>query len=237
MAERSGSCAACLQVRQQLVETAALDAKTVQCPAGLCDTAVPVRLGDRLIGFLFTGQVFLHKPSEAQFNRTARLAADWKIQSEPGAFREAYFSSPVLPRRKHDSVVKLLNIFAQHLAILSNQLVLRREGAELAAVTRAREFIETHYAEELSLAQVARSVNTSEFYFCKLFKKSTGINYTDYLARVRIERAKNLLLNPNLRISEIAFEVGFQSLTHFNRVFKRILGQAPGDYRSQIIGN
>jgi AraC-like DNA-binding protein len=62
----------------------------------------------------------------------------------------------------------------------------------------------------------------------------TGINFTDYVARLRIERARNLLLNPNLRISEIAFEVGFQSLTHFNRVFKRILGESPTEYRSHL---
>jgi len=53
---------------------------------------------------------------------------------------------------------------------------------------------------------------------------------------VRIEKSKNLLLNPNLRISEIAFEVGFQSLTHFNRVFKKVLGQSPTEYRAKVLG-
>jgi AraC-like DNA-binding protein len=54
--------------------------------------------------------------------------------------------------------------------------------------------------------------------------------------RLRLERAKNLLPYPNLRISEVVFEVGFQSLTHFNRVFKRILGQSPTDYRLHLVG-
>ena len=85
--------------------------------------------------------------------------------------------------------------------------------------------------------QVAKAVNTSTFYFCKMLKKVTGINFTDYLSRVRIEKSKNLLLNPNLRVSEIAFEVGFQSLTHFNRVFKKILGQSPTEYRAQLLGH
>jgi AraC-like DNA-binding protein len=67
-----------------------------------------------------------------------------------------------------------------------------------------------------------------------VFKKATGINFTDYVSRVRIEKAKNLALNPNLRISEIAFEVGFQSLTHFNRVFKRITGVSPTSYRGNL---
>ena len=52
-----------------------------------------------------------------------------------------------------------------------------------------------------------------------------------------LEKAKNLLLNPNLRVSEIAYEVGFQSLTHFNRVFKRILGQSPTEYRAQLLAH
>ena len=57
----------------------------------------------------------------------------------------------------------------------------------------------------------------------------------DYVARERIERAKNLLLNPNLRVSEIAYEVGFQSLTHFNRVFRRIVGRTPTEFRGRNV--
>jgi YesN/AraC family two-component response regulator len=150
--------------------------------------------------------------------------------------RTAYFSTRSMPARQHESAVKLLTIFAQHLAILSNQILVRQENAEPPVITKAKKFIEEHQTEEMSLTDVAKAVNTSSFYFCKIFRKFTGINFTDYVARLRIERAKNLLLNPNLRISEIAFEVGFQSLTHFNRVFKRILGQSPTDYRQQLNG-
>ena len=74
----------------------------------------------------------------------------------------------------------------------------------------------------------------SSFYFCKMFKKIVGINFSIYVSRVRIEKAKNLLLNPNLRVSEITCGVGFQSLTHFNRMFVRIVGQSPGEYRIQL---
>jgi AraC-like DNA-binding protein len=81
---------------------------------------------------------------------------------------------------------------------------------------------------------VAKAVNTSIFYFCKMFKKATGLKFTDYVSRIRVEKAKNLLLNRNLRVSEIAYEVGFQSLTHFNRVFKKILGLSPTEYRGQL---
>jgi AraC-like DNA-binding protein/ligand-binding sensor protein len=236
MSEKSRACASCLQMQGKLAQAATHEPCTMTCPSGLCDTAVPVRLGDRLVGFLQTGQVFRKKPTEAQFDRTAKLIEEWGIQIDKMRMKEAYFATRVVPPKQHDSVVKLLSIFAQHLAILSNQVIVQHENAEPPVITRAKEFINEHQTEDLRLGQVAKAVHTSTFYFCKMFKKVTGINFTDYLSRVRIEKAKNLLLNPNLRVSEIAFEVGFQSLTHFNRVFKKILGQSPTEYRGQLVG-
>ena len=234
LAQKSRACAGCLQVQQKLSETATHEPQTMTCPMGLCDIAVPVRMGEQLIGFLTTGQAFLKKPTEAQFSRTAKLLTEWGVQSNPDDLRKAFFDTRVLSARQHDSVVKLLTIFAEHLSMVSNQIVVREQNAEPPVVARAKQFISEHQTEELSLEQVAKSVHTSKFYFCKMFKKATGIHFTDYLSRVRTERAKNLLLNPNLRVSEIAYEVGFQSLTHFNRVFKKILGQSPTDYRGQL---
>jgi len=231
MAEKSRSCAACLQVQGELAETATHDPRTIVCPAGLSDTAVPVRTGDRLVGFLQTGQVFRNPPTEARFQRVLKLLAEWGLPADPERIRGAYFQTRVVSGRQHDSVVKLLSIFAQHLSLVCNQVLVQQEKSEPPVITRAKQFIHEHHSEDLSLGRVAKAVNTSSFYFCKIFKKATGINFTDYLSRVRIERAKNLLLNPNLRVSEIAYEVGFQSLTHFNRVFKRIQGQSPTEYR------
>ena len=115
-----------------------------------------------------------------------------------------------------------------------HQIVLSQSNSEPPVISRAKAFIAENQAEDITLGQVAKAVNTSTFYFCKMFKKVTGINFTDYVSRVRIEKAKNLLLNPNLRISEIAYAVGFQSLTHFNRVFKKISGNSPTDYRAHL---
>ncbi len=234
MATKSRACAACLQVQQKLSETATHEPQTVTCQLGLSDTAVPVRLGEKVIGYLQTGQVFRKKPTEAQFERTLKLCREWGIEVDDDTLREAYFSTRILSAKEHEATVKLLAIFAQHISLLSNQIVVRQENAEPPVIARAKQYIQEHQAEDMSLGQVAKAVNTSTFYFCKMFKKITGINFTDYVSRVRIEKAKNLLLNPNLRVSEIAYEVGFQSLTHFNRVFKKILGQSPTDYRGQF---
>ncbi len=234
MAQRSGSCAACLRMQEQLSQTAKTEPQTLTCFSGMSDTAIPVRLGENLIGFLQTGQVFRRKPTEAQFSRVSKQLEEWGVQAEAGELRDAFFSTRVLSRRQHEAMVTLLRIFALHLSTVSNQVLVRQQNAEPPMITRAKEFIGKNQGEALSLGQVAKAVNTSTFYFCKMFKKFTGLNFTDYVSRTRIEKARNLLLNPNLRVSEIAFEVGFQSLTHFNRVFKKIVGESPTEYRCEI---
>jgi AraC-like DNA-binding protein len=237
MGDKSRSCGACLEVQEELSEAAAFEPYTAVCQAGLSDTAVPVRLGDRLIGFLQTGQIFRKKPTERQFQRTLKVLAEWGVNTDREELRKAYFATRVVEGKQHASVIKLLSIFAQHLSILSNQILIQRNNSESPVITKAKAFIRDHHTENLRLGQVARFVNTSPFYFCKMFKKGTGLNFTDYLSRIRVERSKNLLLNPNLRVSEIAYEVGFQSLTHFNRVFKNTLGQSPTRYRERLLGH
>lgn len=234
MAAKSSSCANCLQVQEQLARKAAREPASIVCGAGLCEMMVPVRLGEQIIGYLQTGQVFAKQPTETQFQRTAKLMARLGVESESQEMKQAYFATRTMSAKQQESVMKLLAIFAEHLAVLSNQILVRQTNAEPPVITKAKQYIEEHQTEDISLAQVAKISFMSPFYFCKMFRKATGIYFTDYLSRLRIERAKNLLLNPNLRISEIAYEVGFQSLTHFNRVFKRILGQSPTDYRLRL---
>lgn len=237
MSQKSRACAACLQTDDKLSRLAAQQPGTVTCAMGMSDTAVPVRLGERLLCFLKTGQVFRRRPTQTQFDRVANLVSEWGVETDREELKAAFFRTRVLSKPHHESVVKLLAIFAQHLSILSNQVIVRQENAEPPLITRARQYIHDHHTEDLRLNDVAKAVNTSRFNFCKIFKKITGFTFSHYLSRVRIEKAKNLLLNPNLRVSEIAYEVGFQSLTHFNRVFKNLFGQSPTEYRAHLLGH
>jgi AraC-like DNA-binding protein/ligand-binding sensor protein len=234
VAEKSRSCASCLQIQQQLSEGARFEPATVTCQLGLVDTAVPVRLGEQLIGYLQTGQVLRKNPTPSQIERAARLLADWGVEFNREKLQSVYMATRVLSAKQYEAMVKLLGIFAEHISVVSNRIVVHRENSESPVIRRAKEFIVENQAEDLSLGQVAKAVNTSTFHFCKMFKKATGLNFTEYVSRVRVEKARNLLLNPNLRISEIAYEVGFQSLTHFNRVFKKFTGLSPTEYRGQL---
>ncbi|MBN8248513.1 MAG: helix-turn-helix domain-containing protein [Verrucomicrobia bacterium] len=235
MAKTSRTCAACLQVQDQLTGTEAPEPRNVTCFAGLTDTAIPLRFGEALVGYLQTGQAFVGaSPDPQRFTRVARQIMDWGLKTDLSKLEEAWFHSQVLDPTQYEAAVRLLGIFAQHLAIIGNQLMVRERHAEPPAVTRARQFIADHQAEAISLGDVSRAVNMSSFYFCKVFKKATGLKFTDYLSRVRIERAKNLLLNPNVRITEVAYEVGFQTLTHFNRVFRKVVGESPSAFRHRL---
>ena len=100
----------------------------------------------------------------------------------------------------------------------------------------AKRYIQDRFQDKISIDEAARAVNASTRHFCKVFKEATGYTFTDYLARIRVEKAKNLLQNPHLRVSEIAFETGFDSISQFNRSFKRITGLAPTQFRSEFRG-
>ena len=102
-------------------------------------------------------------------------------------------------------------------------------------VRKAREYIMKNRANSLSLKEVAKASGAGAFHFCKVFKKTTGLTFSDYVSRVRLEDAKAGLLNPNRQVGEIAYDVGFQSLTQFNRVFKRIFGQSPTQFRAHLL--
>ena len=103
--------------------------------------------------------------------------------------------------------------------------------AEPVEIWKARKFIEEHSADELSLGTVAKAVSFNANYLSERFKLVTGVNFVEYVARTRFEKACNLLRDGDLRISYIAFAAGFQSLAQFNRVFKRLSGKSPTEYR------
>jgi AraC-like DNA-binding protein len=106
------------------------------------------------------------------------------------------------------------------------------EHAEPVEIWKARKLIGEHSDTELSLTKVARAVNISPNHLSEKFKEVTGMNFVDYVACTRFENASALLHDLDLRISEVAFAVGFQSLSQFNRVFKRLSGQSPTQYRA-----
>jgi AraC-like DNA-binding protein len=175
-------------------------------------TVVPIWLGENIIGVLQTGRAALQEPIDNQLN--GHIA--------------------VFSRSRYQAMVHLLQIFAEQLSFYANQIVIRLDEREPYRVRVARRFISNHRADDINLADVAQATHVSTFYLCKIFKKATGLTFVEYRNRLRIESAKKMLLNPNLTVSEIAYTVGFQSLTQFNRLFRRVVGMAPTRFRSHL---
>ena len=113
-----------------------------------------------------------------------------------------------------------------------------QELFEKESIKNARQYIEEHYSDDnLSREEVPVFVNLTPSYFGKLFKKEVGSTFGTYISSVRIEKAKKLLSTGNRNISEIAFEVGFKSLSHFGYVFKSSMQQSPKEYRQTFQKN
>ncbi|MEO8352241.1 MAG: AraC family transcriptional regulator, partial [Chthoniobacteraceae bacterium] len=137
--------------------------------------------------------------------------------------------------KQYASLIRLLTIFTRQIASCSNLLALEGRPSESAAIARARGHIRDHFCDELSLETVAHVASMSAGYFSQQFKEATGLCFVEYVGRARVEAARNLLLDPNPRISEIAFQVGFHSLSQFNRAFREVVGKAPGVFRAELV--
>ena len=236
VAQSQGGCEVCLKTQAEALKR--LDRKfspqTIRCFAGLTDVAVPIVVSGQHVATLFSGQVLREKPARRQFARLTRQLVEWGLQTDLHRVEEAYFQTRVVNDQQFKAIVRLLTIFAQHLADFANQLMITRRVGEPSSVRRAKEFVREHATEKVSMRQAAEHVHLSAYYFCKMFKKTTGMTFTEYVSRMRVEKAKNLLLNPNKWIHEVAYDAGFQSIPHFNRVFKKYTGVSPTEHRAHL---
>jgi AraC-like DNA-binding protein/ligand-binding sensor protein len=233
LSEHPATLAVCLQAHASMIRHTGASPHSVTCPFGLTETAVPVKLGDNTIGYLRIGQVLRHTPLKSDAAKVARTLSEHGVRFTD-IIRDAWETNLRMPSEKYNAIVSLLTFFAGQLSALANQIMLEKNKAEPLMVLKAREYITKNRRQSLSLTEVASVSGASVFHFCKVFKKTTGLTFTDYVARVRLEDAKTQLLNPSRRISEVAYDVGFQSLTQFNRVFKRVFGQSPTEFRAHL---
>lgn len=227
------TCEACL-VHQRRIHESALENRATcsrNCPHGMADVAVPVIKDNQVIAFLRTGQVFLEYPKQSDFEGSMDMVMDVGSDFGPDELHEAYYQTRVIGPERFSGILGLLEIYAEKLSHLAGELEVATDSLEPGIIKRTREFIQDHLDEPLSLESVAKAVHCNSFYLCKLFKKVTGHSFTEYINQMRLRKAKELLVNQELRISEVAMDAGFQSITHFNRVFRKVVGCSPTDYR------
>lgn len=231
---KAGGCQGCSQSFRFLTRDADAGPFATTCFAGMREAAIPVRIGDHPVAYLIAGQVFDRTPDPADFIPIeARLRADGVSEAEIPWLRETFVSGPVLDPARFQAATTLLVVFSLQLTQELDRLLVVGENADSPTIARAKQYLNAHLEERISLDEVSSHVGVSPFYFCKIFKQATGMTLTEYINRRRVERAKRKLLNPHARVTEVAFDVGYQSLSQFNRSFLRYVGESPTRYREQ----
>jgi len=142
-----------------------------------------------------------------------------------------------LSDKQRQGLDRLLTIFSQQLARSINSHLIPSHDGEPSCVSQAKKFIQGHAHVRIGASDVAKHVHLSVDHFRRVFGRTTGLTFTEYLVRVRLEKAKELVANPKARLSEAALEAGFQSIPHFNRVFKAHVGMSPTAYRASLQGS
>jgi len=227
-----GECSACRMAHADLLQHCADHAASVRCFAGMKESAVPVWMGTQVAAYLRFGQVLTSRPTEEQMENVMAVAAGLSPERKE-ELREAFSQTAVYDSKRYFGCVTLVSAFALQLTEELNRLVLAEAHCDPPAVVKAKQYVNAHLADPITLETVAAQAGISPYYLCKLFKQSAGMTLTEFVNRRRVEWAKRKLTNPQNRVTEVAFEVGYQSLSQFNRSFLRYAGESPTQFRER----
>ncbi|MDR0269674.1 AraC family transcriptional regulator [Paenibacillus sp.] len=122
---------------------------------------------------------------------------------------------------------------SSYVELAIRQIREEREQSTSNMLDRAMAYICERFAEELSLEDVADHVHLNSYYFSKVFKQQTGETFIDYVTRLRIDKAKELMKGGELSLKEVCYSVGYKDPNYFSRVFKKVTGETPSEYRMQ----
>jgi AraC-like DNA-binding protein/ligand-binding sensor protein len=206
----------------------------VCCFAAMAHVFVPIVVARQHVATLFGGQVLLERPTKRTFSRLSSQLLKLGVEAHLSPLENAYFQSPVISEKQFQAILGLLQIFAGHLSQYASGCLLEQADDEPLAVRQAKKFAQTRATERITMQDAAHHVHLSSCYFCKMFKRTASMTFTEYLSRVRIEKAKSVLGNASARVTEAASEAGFESIPHFNRVFRKYTGVSPTQYRASL---
>lgn len=118
-------------------------------------------------------------------------------------------------------------------ATLPPKISIYSDGLPQYKLQQVTDYIHAHLNLEIKLSDLARTVGMSQYYFCRLFKQSTGMTPHQYLIRLRVERAKQLLKQPHLAIADVALQCGFSHQSHLSCHFRHLVGMSPKTFQQQ----
>ena len=155
----------------------------------------------------------------------------FKLISHEIKIQEAYYKEVI----EKYTVILIMKLIASYESSLAPQIVTSLAEEDWPGVCRdIAEYIDTHYAQKVTLEDIAGALGYNKNYLCTTFKSETSMTIMDYLRRVRIERTCELIEMSDYTFSQICFMVGFKSIHHFNRIFKGIMEITPTEYKKGI---
>lgn len=143
----------------------------------------------------------------------------------------------IMKIKKHNTLNSLKVFLLDILMTIFEARKRYEQDNQIRVISRAKKYIVDNYKNNITLDEIAFEVDMSKNYFSYLFKRETGIGMWDYLTHVRIEKAKELLKESNSKIYEIAYEIGYENSSYFNRMFKKHTGVTPKEYQNKKVEN
>lgn len=231
---KSNRCPDCVTAANCVIAEASHSPKSFDCFAGLTESAVPILAGQIPIAYLTTGQVFTEDAPPVKWEVIVeRLASSGFGEAEIADLEEKWKATKRLNPDQYEGMITLLAVFCGQLSDLAGKLILQQQSSDPEVVVKARQYVSAHLADRIDLADVSRHVGMSQYHFCKVFKQASGLTFKQYLTRRRVEWAKCRLRKPGARVTEVAYDVGFGSLSQFNRSFQQVLGSSPTEWRTK----
>lgn len=202
-----------------------------RCHAGLTEFIVPVVRDGGTIALLQCGQVHEQAPTEAAWRAARRGLVGAGIDPQP--LRKLFQRNRVLPPQSQNDLLDLLELIANRLAHADEHRLRAEPGRMQMQLGRAVTFIEAHLAERLTLPAIARAAQVSTRSLMRLFQREIGASVVEFTLGRRVSRACDLLKRTDHTCSEVAFESGFGSVQHFNRIFRRLQEISPRQWRKR----
>jgi len=172
----------------------------------------------------------LESQSQSELKAVRMLEELWIIVSRALYELGIQTSSYIFPQ--HESYDQIIVATRQHILESAELVQAWRNSHTRGYLLKAKDYITEHFHQSITLEEVAEHVGLSPFHFSKLFKEKHGVNFIDYVTHLRIEQAKQEMLNTNKSLKEICFSIGYKDPNYFSRVFKKKTGVAPTAYRS-----
>lgn len=189
-----------------------------KCHAGAVELIVPIFLDGAYEGAIFIGTA-RRKNSRCPYHR----------------FEREFAELPYCDRKTLKAVEKIIKLLARFIAENKNLHLkeLQFRNVKNEKIQKALEFMHKNYSSSLSAVEVAKGCNLSPSRFIHLFRETTGKTFSESLTKMRIEEAKKLLRETNIKIYDVAIATGFSEQSYFGAVFKKCSGYSPKSYRQK----